>query len=121
MLCVKNNKEYMNMKVFQFTILMTILFAPGIIISAPISSPMTASYLLAACQESETNKYAKGFCDGAIDAFYSSIQDWCVPPSVTHGEVKQHIKSALLSSDLTLSRSALEFVSRTVQKKWPCS
>ena len=111
----------MKTSVFQFTALMMLLLSSSQIISAPISTPMTASHLLAACQESNANKYAKGFCDGAIDALYSSIQDWCVPPSVTHGEIKRYIKSALLKSNPNTSQGALEFVSRAIQKQWPCT
>ena len=79
------------LRVYLGTILATMLLASMQANSAPMPSPMSASHLYAACNESDTNEYAKGFCDGAIDALYSSIQDWCVPASVTHGEVKAHV------------------------------
>ncbi len=102
------------------TIIVIALSISAPALSAPIATPMSASHLLAACKESDRNKYAKGFCDGAIDVLYSSIQDWCVPASVTHGEVKAHIKHDLLNSSQPLSIGAFEFVSRSVQKAWPC-
>ena len=115
-----HNEESEFMKVFVGAIMAMAIFFPTHAISAKVSTAMTASYLFAACNESETNEYARGFCDGAIDALYGSIQDWCVPASVIHGEVKGHIKSELLKSDRSLSIGAFEFVNRTVQKKWPC-
>ena len=99
---------------------MIVLLVSKQVASAPISTPLSATHLFAACNESGTNEYAKGFCDGAIDALYSSIQDWCVPASVTHRQVKADIKHELLEANHLLSISAFEFVNRSVQKAWPC-
>jgi len=96
------------------------LLAPLHTFAAPVSTPMSASYLYVACNESTANDYARGFCDGAIDALYGSIQDWCVPASVTHGEIKLHVKTVLLKSSPSPSITASDFVNRSVQKKWPC-
>jgi hypothetical protein len=110
----------MIVKTIPVTIVLITLFHSTPVFSAPLATPMSASHLLAACKESDSNEYARGFCDGAIDALYSSIQDWCVPASVTHGEVSDHIKRQLLNSSHPLSIGAFEFVNRSVQKAWPC-
>jgi hypothetical protein len=106
------------MKPLSFVVM--VLLAPLLAFAAPVSTPMSAGHLFAACNESTTNDFARGFCDGAIDALYGSIQDWCVPASVTHSEVKTHVKKELLKSSLSPSISASDFVNRSVQKKWPC-
>lgn len=89
-------------------------------VSAPLSTPMPAVHLYSACREADTSEYAKGFCDGAIDAYKGAIRDWCVPPAVTHGEVTRHVKADLLQSPPPLGLSAIDFVSGSVQRRWPC-
>jgi len=116
----ENDAVRQMMKSRLFSVLTACLLCSGIATAAPISTPMSAFHLFAACSESETNEYARGFCSGAIDAFYSSIPDWCVPASVTHGEVKDQIKNELLTSDPLPPISAFDFVNRSVQKAWPC-
>lgn len=106
------------MRVLSFAVI-GLLASPSIF-AAPISTPMSAAHLFAACNESTTNDFARGFCDGAIDALYGSIPDWCVPAKVTHGEVKTHVKRELLKSSPIPAISASDFVNRSVQKKWPC-
>ncbi|WP_371748001.1 Rap1a/Tai family immunity protein [Hahella aquimaris] len=85
-----------------------------------IATPISALHLYAACQDAEKSEYARGFCDGAIDALYSSMDEWCVPPSVTHGEVKAQVKKELLGRVPQTSYDALEFVKKAVHRKWPC-
>lgn len=89
--------------------------------SAAVATPMSAVHLYSACSDAQSSGYARGFCEGAIDALYSSMQDWCVPSAVTHGEVKRHVKDELLRSTPPSGLSAFEFVSRAVRRKWPCS
>ncbi len=96
------------------------LFLPLYTLAAPISTPMSANHLYAACNESIASNYAKGFCDGAISASYESIEVWCVPANVTHGEVKLQVKKELLASYPLPLISASYFVKRSVQNKWPC-
>jgi hypothetical protein len=108
------------MKIVLSTILMVILLTSGNVLSAPIPTPISAMRLFSACSESDHNEYARGFCDGAIEALYSSIQNFCVPASVTHGEVKDHVKDDLLEANALPKGSAFEFVNRSVQKAWPC-
>ena len=108
------------MKKILNSVLLTLVFVTNHAQSAPVANAMSATHLYSACNESKFNKYAKGFCEGAIDAFASSIQDWCVPTEITNGEVKDHVKNELLNSIPQASLGALEFVSRTIQKKWQC-
>jgi len=108
------------MKILLNSLLLTVIFVSGQAYSVPVSTAMSALHLHSACSESKSNEFAKGFCDGAIDAFASAIQDWCVPAEVTYGEVKSLVKSQLSKSVPSATLGALEFVSRAIQKKWPC-
>jgi hypothetical protein len=96
------------------------IFPSGKAHTASMPTPMSASYLHYACKESEQNEYAKGFCEGAIDALYSLIEMWCVPPDITHGEISQHIKKDLLATSEELNMSAYDFVKGSIGKAWPC-
>ena len=107
------------MKIILIETLIMISLASNIAFSAPVATPMSANHLFTACKQASQSEYARGFCDGAIDALYSSIQDWCVPSSVTHGEVKSRIMGDLLVAT-PQQISAFEFVNRSVQKSWPC-
>lgn len=102
-------------------VLLFLFIVPPYSYAKGIETPLSAIHLYSACKESDTNEYARGFCDGAIDALYSSIDDWCVPQSVTHGEVKEQVKKELLSDSPDLSYDASEFVKRAIHLKWPCS
>jgi len=106
-------------KLVNIVFLVSIL-ASNYVQSAPVSNAMSAKHLYAACNEAQSNKYAEGFCDGAIDALVSSIQDWCVPAEIKHLEVNAQVKNELLKSIPLASLGALEFVSRAIQKKWSC-
>ena len=85
-----------------------------------VETPLSALHLYTACKDAETSEYARGFCEGAIDALYSSIDEWCVPQSVTHGEVKEQIMKELLRRVPRMSKNADEFVKNAVHLKWPC-
>jgi hypothetical protein len=85
-----------------------------------IETPLSAMHLYTACKAAETSGYAGGFCDGAIDALYSSMDEACVPHSVTHGEVREQVMKELLRSVPEFSYDALEFVKTAVYLKWPC-
>ena len=75
-----------------------------------------------ACKEDNGRQYAKGFCDGAIDALYSSIKNWCVPGNITHGEVQRYLKRELLKKRPQVPLlNADKFVANAISKKWPCS
>ena len=82
---------------------------------------MSAGHFYFACKEEKNSDYARGFCEGAIDAAYSSIQNWCVPQNITHGEVKDHIRKELLIAMPSLGLSANKFVTDIVTNKWACS
>lgn len=85
-----------------------------------IESPMSALHLYTACKEVHTSEYARGFCDGAIDALYGSMEEWCVPQGVTHSEVKEKVMEELLGSVPQTSSDALVFVTIALHRKWPC-
>jgi hypothetical protein len=108
------------MKVILFATLMIILLTSVNVLSDPISTSLSAMNLFSACSEYDHNEYARGFCDGVIDALYSSIQNCCIPASITHGDVKNHVKDDLLKATAPLKGSAFEFVTNLAQKAWPC-
>jgi len=86
-----------------------------------VPTPLSTFHLYKACAESNTNEYARGFCDGAIDALYSSIDEWCVPERITHGEVNEQVKHMLREQYQSAPEDALQFVEMAIQQKWPCS
>jgi len=101
-------------------LILTLLIVAPVVQADGAATLMSAAFLYAACEETETNEYARGFCDGAIDALYSSMGEWCVPDAVTHGEVKKQVVSVLLNEVPPASRSAMEVVNNAIQQKWPC-
>tara|TARA_Y100001001_G_scaffold145736_1_gene152645 strand:- start:5830 stop:6183 length:354 start_codon:yes stop_codon:yes gene_type:complete len=115
---IENGKPEMNTNGTGLTL--ALLIAAPLVQADGLATPMSASFLYAACEEAETNEYARGFCEGAIDALYSSMDEWCVPDAVTHGEVKEQVVSVLLKEAPPASRSAMEVVNDSVQQKWPC-
>lgn len=92
--------------------------SPGM--ASTMETPMSTSLLYAACKESPKSDYSLGYCEGAIDAIYSSMKNWCVPQEVTHGEVKKQILKVLLAEGASSSKRASEFVEMAVHRKWPC-
>ena len=90
-------------------------------VSATVATPMSAMHLHSACRDAQTDEYARGFCDGAIDALYGLMENWCVPSDVTHREVKEHVKDELLRSAPAVGLGAFELVSRAVHRRWPCA
>ncbi len=97
------------------------LLVSPLIHAEKIETSLSAMHLYSACSDAEKSEYARGFCDGAIDALYSSINEWCNPTTVTHGEVKQQVIDVLLESIPNTSSSAEEVVNKAIQSKWPCS
>ena len=102
-------------------IILTLLLIPWSSYSSPMPTPLSATWLYYACKESETSDFSRGFCNGAIEASYSAIRDWCVPEHVTRGEVQTQIKIDLLKVEPSFSVTALKFVSNSIENKWPCS
>lgn len=102
-------------------LLLTLIVISWKSFSSPMPTPMSAGHLYWACKEEKTSEYARGFCDGAIETAYSSIQHWCVPPHITHGEVKDYIRKELLKTKPSLRLTANKYVSDSVNTKWPCS
>jgi hypothetical protein len=102
-------------------LLLPLTLIPWETFSSSMPTPISASWLHYACKEEASSEYARGFCEGVIDASYSSIQNWCVPEDITHGEVKDHIKTDLLKIKPTGAVTAIKFVSDSINSKWPCS
>ena len=109
------------MSVIKPGIFSLLVFAASLVEANGVATPMSGTFLYAACTEAETDEYARGFCDGAIDALYSSMEDWCVPRSVTPGEVKRQVIAELLSERPEVSVSAMDIVENAILHKWPCS
>lgn len=57
-------------------------------------APMAAYWLQYVCSQ-DSNDSAAGFCQGAIEAFYSVMEDACVPSEVLPQEIKQSVLEAL--------------------------
>lgn len=96
------------------------MVTPNLSIAREIETPMSTIHLYSACKEATKNDYARGFCDGAIDALYSSLENWCVPNNVTHGQVKAKIKEELLRNIPPISSKAFEFIKKVIGQEWPC-
>jgi len=123
------------MKRIWILLTMLLLLASSLSYADRIQTPTTPMSLYMACKEAETNEYARGFCVGAIEAFYSSIDELCVPDNITHGEIQEQIKKELFrdvpreSKELIkkeqlrdvpiIFQNALEFVKKAIHKKWP--
>ena len=88
-------------------------------VAESMPTPMEVGYLGAACKQSDISENAKGFCDGAIEAAYSSIKQFCVPKHITHGEVKAYVKKVLIESEYR-SFSAVDFIHYKIHERWYC-
>jgi len=104
--------------------LLVLLFGSGVtpdVLSATESqmTPMPVAHLVQACRESDGNAFARGYCDGAIDALYRSTAGWCAPPYVTHGEIREYLRREILSHDVSEAPAAT-FVQQAIRSKWPC-
>lgn len=87
--------------------------------AARIETPMTVGFLHVACLDQ--SERAQGFCDGAIEAYYSIYDAWCVPKSVTHGQVKRVVKAYILKMSVNrFGISADTAVHDAISKNWPC-
>jgi hypothetical protein len=106
-------------RLYQSIFLVLIFFSPAAY-PAKIDTPMSALHLYSACLDAQWNEYARGFCDGCIDAFYSSTKVWCVPSNVTHGEVKKYVRAVLIKKAPPISLSASDAVANAIQLGWPC-
>jgi hypothetical protein len=109
------------MSSYQRALILALAVIPWKAISSPMPTPLSATWLHYACKESEASDFSRGFCNGAIEASYSAIRDWCVPEHVTRGEVQTQIKIDLLKVEPSFSVTALKFVSNSIENKWPCS
>ena len=90
------------------------------------NQPVSINWWQEACDEgyaAPENKYAKGYCDGVIDASLNNLERWCVPENVTWGEVKNllvtNIKEANLKKPIS-SLSIVKWIDGALNTKWPC-
>ncbi len=97
--------------------LLVVIFSSETCLSNEMETPMQAIHLASACNDNSA--YAQGFCEGAIDALYSSTKSWCVADVITHGEVSRYIKQELLAES-NLNGSAQNFIDMLLAEKWPC-
>lgn len=102
-------------------IIIGILVISPIIAAERISTPMQTWFLQSACEPKET-RYAKGFCEGAIEAYYSLMPNWCVSDDVTHGEVKRYVMSKIQQAPKSplIRIPAEQFIWKIIAKKYPC-
>ena len=99
----------------------------GILILSPVIAAnrtpisMQTWFLQSACEPKQT-RYAKGYCEGAIEAYYSLMPNWCVPNDIPHGEVKRYVMSKIQQAPQSPSIRipAEEFVWQIISKKYPC-
>lgn len=104
-------------------ILSATLLSSTYVLGQRITTPMGLSSVNLASQQSDQSEYARGFCEGSIDDIYSVMEGWCVPNSVTHGQVKALVKSELakkLSTGGPLMRAS-DGVTQIIQEAWPCN
>ena len=95
------------------------LWLPSTSSAQQIEAPLSAIWLSFACDEYDTSDYARGFCDGAIDAIYSTMSGWCVPSAVSHGEVQRYVREMLVLNSPE-GVTASEHIISIIQIRWPC-
>jgi hypothetical protein len=82
-------------------------------------APMAAYWLQYVCSQ-DSNDSAAGFCQGAIEAFYSVMEDACVPSEVLPQEIKQSVLEALRATRFSPLEPAADFVWGAIDSQWPC-
>lgn len=107
-----------NMK--KFLLLLAALACSGAVAQS-ISTPTGVSSVNLACLQRDDSDYARGFCDGVIEAVYSMMDGWCVPNNVTHGQVKALVRAGLpiKMGDAPLM-DASDAIIELIQEAWPC-
>lgn len=81
--------------------------------------PMAAYWLQYVCSQ-DSNDSAAGFCQGAIEAFYSVMEGACVPSAVQPQEIKRSVVEALLATRFSPLEPAADFVWGAIDSQWPC-
>ena len=81
--------------------------------------PMAAYWLQYVCSQ-DSNDSAAGFCQGAIEAFYSVMEGACVPSAVQPQEIKHSVIEALLATRFSPLEPAADFVWGAIDSQWPC-
>ena len=68
---------------------------------------MQTWFLQSTCEPKQT-RYAKGYCEGAIEAYYSLMPNWCAPNDISHGEVKRYVMSKIQQAPSLLQYESLQ-------------
>ena len=82
---------------------------------------LETSFLQSACSLKAT-RYAKGFCEGAIEAYIGLMPNWCVTDDITHDNIKRFFMTKIQQTPKSPSirLPAQEFVWKIISMKYPC-
>ena len=119
-----------NIRPAKLILFSTLLLFPTCLSALPVTELIKTSitWVGYACYEGEIrdNENAKGFCRGFIEASYNAQSTWCVPSSVTHGEIQDLVKKHLIEkrdkiNNLKLPNSlAVNEIQKVIMDEWPC-
>lgn len=104
-----------------------VIFTLGILVISPVilakktPTPIQTWFLQSAC-ELKATRYAKGFCEGVIEAYLSLMPNWCAPKDIADGEVKRYVMTKIQQAPQSPSIQipAEDFVWEIISKKYPC-
>ena len=87
--------------------------------------PLDLNFLYHACKESREMKtdYSRGYCDGAIQAALTEIDNHCVPGGTTKGKMYNHLIDTIVDLELPpgiFSINIPDFLEGSLSIKWPC-
>ena len=79
----------------------------------------TVSWVLFACDSSESSDTAGGYCAGFIEGVADTVNPWCVPAETTKIELRELIISDLRNYDEFLAPAAPS-IKAIIAARWPC-
>ena len=102
-------------------IIIGILVVSPIVAAERISTPMQTWFLQSACEPKAT-RYAKGFCEGVIEAYYSLMPNRCVSNDVAHDVAKRYVMSKIQQTPKSplIRIPAEQFIWKIIAKRYPC-
>lgn len=117
----ETKKETLMFRNLKVILSVWILVSPPLVAAKKIPTPMQTWLLQSTCDIKAT-RYAKGFCEGAIEAYFSLMPNWCIPDQVAHGEVKRYVMSKIQQAPKSPSIRvpAEDFIRELISKKYPC-
>ena len=88
--------------------------------------PLDLNYLYLACKEARDKgtAYSRGFCEGAVKAALTEVEQQCLPEDSTWGEVKGHLVDVIVNLELPPGISPIkvpDFLEKSLMIKWPCN